>query len=174
MTRENFGSALLYGGLALAAFGLTRSGAVSGAHLVTVDRVVSPLAGPLVVTSRYGEDRAQGPHRGVDLRASVGTPIHAPEDGIARLLESDAGGNMLQIHASTGRVHLFAHLASSAVSDGEPVTAGQIVGWSGDTGRVSGPHLHWQVFRGKDALDPLSLVSRAWQVGRALGGRRGH
>ena len=90
-------------------------------------------------------------HGGVDLAVLVGTPVYAVEDGIATIASDDTSGNYVQISHSqgtTGQLDRYTtyyfHLSSQAVSNGK-VTKGQIIGYSGSTGRSDGPHLHFEI-----------------------------
>lgn len=98
------------------------------------------------------------PHNAIDLRAPVGTPVYAAEDGTVDWVQNWDGrtttgtqsyGNALRIrHASTGGRSLqtrYAHLSQVLVQPGDRVRAGQLIGYSGDSGNVSGPHLHFEV-----------------------------
>lgn len=163
---EGATAAALYGGVGMMAYGLTRD----GGDLADVDELVAPLD-RLIVTSPFGRPREAGPHKGVDLRAPVGTRVRAPEAGIARVTESDRAGLSITIYGDSGRVHGLSHLSEAAIDDGERVSAGQLIAWSGKTGQVTGPHLHWQTFVRGAPVDPLSLVKRGWEVGRAAGER---
>jgi murein DD-endopeptidase MepM/ murein hydrolase activator NlpD len=84
-------------------------------------------------------------HNGVDLKAAIGTPIFAPADGVVTGRNyHTAGGNQLVIqHDSylTG----YAHLSKYNVVLGQKIAAGQLIGYTGDTGQVTGPHLHLTV-----------------------------
>lgn len=102
----------------------------------------------------------RSPHSGADFASPAGTPIAAPNDGrvvLARPLYYT--GNTVVIDHGLGLVTLFAHLSSTAVSVNDRVTAGQIVGKVGQTGRVTGPHLHWTLRDNGARIDPLSLLA---------------
>jgi len=90
-------------------------------------------------------------HGGVDLAIPVGTPIYAVEDGIATIASDSVSGNYVQISHSrgtTGQLDRYTtyyfHLSSQAISNGK-VTKGTIIGYSGNTGRSDGPHLHFEI-----------------------------
>ena len=107
-----------------------------------------------------GEGRA--PHSGLDIAAPRGTPAHSPADGIARLVVEDTFlmGNVLMIDHGLGVSSIFIHLDSVAVQEGDLVRQGDIVARVGQTGRATGPHLHWGVSIGSTPVDPLRLVGR--------------
>ncbi len=106
------------------------------------------------VTSGY---RSQGIHgnNGVDLAASVGTPIYAAAAGTAIIVKADDGwnggyGNYVVIKHSNGVQTLYAHMNSVAISSGETVSQGVQIGTVGNTGKSSGAHLHFEVRGGKN------------------------
>jgi len=107
-----------------------------------------------------GEPRA--PHSGLDIAAPRGTPAHSPADGIARLVAKDTFlmGNVLMIDHGLGVSSIFIHLDSVEVQEGDLVRQGEIVARVGQTGRTTGPHLHWGVSVGSTPVDPLRLISR--------------
>jgi len=101
-----------------------------------------------------------GRHQGADFRAATGTPVHAPNAGrvvLARNLYF--AGNTVIIDHGLGVFSLLAHLSRIDVESGAVVARSEVVGQSGATGRVTGPHLHWAVRFGEMTVDPLALVS---------------
>jgi murein DD-endopeptidase MepM/ murein hydrolase activator NlpD len=98
-------------------------------------------------------------HKGMDFRARMGTPVHAGNSGVvvlARPLYYE--GNCVAIDHGMGLYTISMHLSRIDVHEGERVAKGQLLGSSGATGRVTGPHLHWAV-RWHDAyLDPAKLL----------------
>jgi len=107
-----------------------------------------------------GEPRA--PHSGLDIAAPRGTPARSPADGIARLVAEDTFlmGNVLMIDHGLGVTSIFIHLDSVAVEEGDLVRQGEVVARVGQTGRTTGPHLHWGVSVGSTPVDPLRLVGQ--------------
>lgn len=108
-------------------------------------------------------------HYGYDIAIPVGTPIKAPAPGIVTLGDPDLyyeGGTVFLDHGQ-GLVSVFMHMSDVQVEAGQPVEAGEQIGLSGNTGRTTGPHLHWAVKwrnaasedRGKDFyIDPALLM----------------
>jgi murein DD-endopeptidase MepM/ murein hydrolase activator NlpD len=99
-------------------------------------------------------------HGGADFLSPGGTPIHAPNDGrvvVARSLYFS--GNTVVIDHGLGLFSMLAHLSAFDIQEGDRVTAGQVIGAVGATGRVTGPHLHWAVRAGGARVDPLSLLA---------------
>ena len=87
-------------------------------------------------------------HRGVDFMAPIGTPVYAAASG--RVVITSGGwsggyGNQTVIDHGGGRATRYAHLSSIAVSVGQTVGRGEVIGYSGNTGRSSGPHLHFEL-----------------------------
>ena len=102
----------------------------------------------------------RSPHSGADFNSAAGTPIKAPNGGRV-VLAGDRyfTGNTVMIDHGLTLFSLFAHLSEIQVKVGEVVSAGDIVGKVGATGRVTGPHLHWSVRVNGARIDPLSLLS---------------
>jgi len=127
------------------------------------DAFVRPVPGR--ATSSFGtrslfNGRPRQPHGGTDFISPMGTPIQAPNSGrvmVARDLYFT--GNTVVIDHGLGVFSLLAHLSVIDVQVGESVTAGQIVGQVGATGRVTGPHLHWAVRVGGARVDPLAVLA---------------
>ena len=127
------------------------------------DAFVRPVPGS--ATSSFGtrsifNGQPRQPHGGTDFLSPAGTPIHAPNSGrvvVARDLYFT--GNTLVIDHGLGVFSLLAHLSIIDVHVGDEVTAGQIVGQVGATGRVTGPHLHWAVRIGDARVDPLAVLA---------------
>jgi murein DD-endopeptidase MepM/ murein hydrolase activator NlpD len=98
-------------------------------------------------------------HKGMDFRAATGTPVKAGNSGVvvlARLLYYE--GNCVVIDHGLGFYTISMHLSRIDVQEGERVAAGQRLGLSGATGRVTGPHLHWAVRWQGAFLDPAKLL----------------
>lgn len=99
-------------------------------------------------------------HAAVDLRAHAGTPVHAPNRGrVALSAEHYFAGKLVILDHGLGLFSVLAHLSSLAVAEGQMVERGEVVGLSGATGRVTGPHLHWGVRLGGARVDPVSLMT---------------
>jgi murein DD-endopeptidase MepM/ murein hydrolase activator NlpD len=96
-----------------------------------------------------------GHHYGVDLGAPEGTPIRAAGDGrVVRTGVARGYGNLVVIDHGDGVETRYAHLSKIGVEVGDPIAAGQVVGESGETGNAIGPHLHFEVRRDGEAVDP--------------------
>ncbi len=133
-------------------------------------RMPIPLAR---ITSRFNPHRMHPvlhrvmPHNGIDFAGSTGTPVYAVAPGTLKFA-ADSGpcGNMVQILHSNGLVSAYCHLSkfAPALKAGQKVEGRQLVGYVGQTGRVTGPHLHFAVKKGAAFIDPLSLKMGGVQV----------
>jgi murein DD-endopeptidase MepM/ murein hydrolase activator NlpD len=118
--------------------------------------LIWPVNGPVV--SGFGM-RWGRLHAGIDIAASEGTPIHAAASGRVITAGWLAGyGNMVFIDHGGGLSTGYAHQSSIAVSSGQTVTQGQVVGYVGCTGHCFGPHLHFEVRVNGNPVDPLGYL----------------
>jgi len=115
----------------------------------------NPLA-TMRVTGFFGVVRpiTQKGLRGIDLAARRGTSVQAVADGIATVTQDDWLGKAVHIAHGGGLQSVYVHLDSVALEDGAIVEAGQRIGTVGDTGRATGPHLHFQVRQDGRVQDP--------------------
>ncbi len=98
-------------------------------------------------------------HRGLDIAARIGTPVRAPADGVVVSTERDRGyGKMVRISHGFGYVTVFGHLHRILVRPGQRVRRGDIIGEVGNTGRSTGPHLHYEVRKDGRAVNPLYYI----------------
>lgn len=95
------------------------------------------------------------PHFGVDMAAPTGTPIHAPADGIVSLsADHYLNGGFTLIDHGQGVSTSYLHQSSRLVTEGDAIKRGQLIGHIGQTGRATGPHLHWAMNWFEVKLDP--------------------
>ncbi len=100
-------------------------------------------------------------HRGIDLACSIGTPVRAARSGIVSFRGNRGGyGKLLVIRHEHRYQSMYGHLSRYIVKPGQHVRAGEIIAYSGNTGRTTGPHLHFEVRRGKRAINPGVLLRR--------------
>jgi murein DD-endopeptidase MepM/ murein hydrolase activator NlpD len=124
---------------------------------------LSPVTTQL--TSGFGRRRIvnnqpRSPHSGVDLKASVGTPIKAANAGQVVLAEDlYFSGNTVVLDHGLGLYTFYAHCSVMAVNPGDVVTRGQVIAKVGATGRVTGPHLHWACRLNEARVNPLNLTA---------------
>jgi murein DD-endopeptidase MepM/ murein hydrolase activator NlpD len=108
-----------------------------------------PVVGP--VTSSFGErqDPFNGEgafHAGIDISSSFGTPVRATADGTVEMADRASGyGREIVIDHGYGVKTIYGHLSGFAITEGQEVTRGQIIGYVGTSGRSTGPHLHYEV-----------------------------
>jgi murein DD-endopeptidase MepM/ murein hydrolase activator NlpD len=101
-------------------------------------------------------------HTGVDISAPVGSPIRATADGVIALAEYSGGYGRLVVVDHGGRVQTYyAHLSRIDVIAGQEVRRGELVGALGASGRVTAPHLHYEVRLGGNAVNPYDFLARA-------------
>jgi murein DD-endopeptidase MepM/ murein hydrolase activator NlpD len=106
-------------------------------------------------------------HKGMDFLAPRGTPIHSSNSGVIVLAERlFFEGNCVVIDHGLGLYTIAMHLSRIDVHQGEHVSKGQLLGLSGATGRVTGPHLHWAVRWQNAYLDPAKLLRMNLTVAR--------
>lgn len=95
-------------------------------------------------------------HAGVDIAAPWGTPVRATGDGIVSFAGRHGGhGNYVRLEHGGGVGTGYGHLSRIAVSPGQRVRAGEIIGFVGSTGLSTGPHLHYEMYRGGRTVNPL-------------------
>lgn len=112
-------------------------------------------------TTRLFNGKTQRIHKGVDLRAATGTRVFAAAAGTVRLAKDVFfGGNLVYLDHGSRLFSTYAHLSRLDVKPGQKVQAGELLGLSGATGRVSAPHLHWGISLAGVDVDPF--VFRSW------------
>ncbi|CUU69689.1 M23 family peptidase [Campylobacter hyointestinalis subsp. hyointestinalis] len=100
-------------------------------------------------------------HQGVDLRADIGTPIYAPADGVIEFAgyNNSGFGYLVIIEHNFGFKTRFAHMSrKDVVKEGEFVKKGDLIGYSGNTGLSTGPHLHYEIRFIQRPLDPINFI----------------
>lgn len=112
-----------------------------------------------VITSGYGW-RWGRMHKGIDIAANVGTPIHAAADGVVTYSGwGDGYGNLVEITHADGSITLYAHNHRNTVKEGQRVRQGQHIADMGSTGRSTGPHLHFEIRpAGQGAVNPAAML----------------
>ena len=121
-----------------------------------------PLPGHTYISCHFGEVDAFGNagHRGTDIPAPEGTPILAAHSGTVLVSGwNDSYGNQVLLDNGAGLSTRYAHMTATAVTAGETVTAGQVIGYVGSTGDSTGNHLHFEVMQGGIRVNPLDMVS---------------
>lgn len=126
--------------------------------------MIMPASGKL--SSRYGKridpvtKRRNSFHKGIDISAPEGTPVYAAEKGMI----ADAGyknngyGNLIIIKHGNDMATYYGHLSKIVAARGASVSKGELIGKVGTTGKSTGPHLHFEVRKGSQALDPEDFI----------------
>ena len=118
------------------------------------------------ITSHFAHSRfhpilkVNVPHTGVDFAAKRGTPVRAVGDGVISLADwNGLYGKMVEIQHDSTYTTRYAHLDRFAegIRNGTAITKGQIIGYVGSTGRATGPHLHFELYKDQQYIDPLSV-----------------
>jgi murein DD-endopeptidase MepM/ murein hydrolase activator NlpD len=128
-----------------------------------------PLGAPApgVITSKYGRRRdpinsRPAFHKGVDIRGRMGTDVKATADGKVYELGNDKGvGRFVVLDHKNGFRTSFGHLKKILIKRGQEVTRGQVIGLIGNSGRSTGPHVHYEVIYKKKLVNPIKYMKIA-------------
>jgi murein DD-endopeptidase MepM/ murein hydrolase activator NlpD len=129
-------------------------------YRIAVERV--PLSMPVFDSFRWTS--GFGPrwgrmHEGVDMAGPIGTPIHATADGVVTFAGWSSGyGRLIKIEHANGIETRYGHLNAIRVEVGERVSRGERIGDMGNSGRSTGPHLHYEIRVGGEALNPMTYI----------------
>ena len=136
--------------------------ALCGGIAVADGELCWPLPGHTYISCHFGEVDVFGNagHRGTDIPAPEGTPILAAHSGTVLVSGwNDSYGNQVLLDNGAGLSTRYAHMTASAVTAGETVTAGQVIGYVGSTGDSTGNHLHFEVMQDGVRVNPMDMVS---------------
>ena len=128
--------------------------------------VVAPVVG--VITDGFGpriDPLTHQPafHDGLDISVAFGTVVTAPADGVVTYADRDSGyGRLLKINHGYGYTTMYGHLDRFMVKEGSRVTRGQPIGKVGMSGRTTGPHLHYEVWKDGEKQNPLYYILDAF------------
>ncbi len=144
--------------------------------MITLDKMNSyriavekmPLAMPVKSAFRYTSPfgrRWGRAHEGIDMAAPVGTPIYATGEGVViHAGRAGAYGNLIKIQHEMGVETRYGHLSKIKVKVGQKVSRGSLIGAMGNTGRSTGPHLHYEVRMNGRAMNPMTFIKAAQNV----------
>jgi murein DD-endopeptidase MepM/ murein hydrolase activator NlpD len=126
----------------------------------------SPMPG-FAINSRFGFRKLPGEkgrmHEGVDYAAPTGATIKCASDGVVlRAGLSPSYGNFVEVDHGDGFTTFYAHMSRRAATAGEHVKAGDLLGYVGATGHVTGPHLHFEVRKNEQQFDPMRVIGRTF------------
>ncbi len=147
--------------------------ALSRLENVRATAIRMPFANPAPgreITSRFGNrpDPFFGGlamHAGIDFRSPVGGEIHATGSGkVVNAGPSGGYGNMVEIDHGLGFSTRFGHMSKILVKVGDEISAGDVIGYSGNTGRSTGPHIHYEVRRNGEAVDPMQFLNAGMKL----------
>ncbi len=118
------------------------------------------------ITSPYGVRRSSSrSHKGIDIRAPLGSPIMAFRGGIVQRAQYHRTyGYMVEIQQDDGIVARYAHMSQILVRKGDRVEPGLVIGRVGSTGRSTGPHLHFELLRDNSPMNPMMYLPTPKQV----------
>lgn len=143
------------------------------AAMVRTIAFVAPVEG-YEVNSRFGlrrlsyEPRARM-HEGLDYAAPTGTPVLAAAEGVVlRTGNSASYGRFVEVAHANGVTSFYAHLSRTGVAQGDRLAAGEELGRVGSTGRVTGAHLHFEIRRAGEQIDPQSFLGRSFALETVL------
>jgi len=99
-------------------------------------------------------------HKGIDIKGEIGEPVYATADGIVEFADWYNGyGKCVKIHHKSGYTTIFGHLSAYNVEPGQYIKAGDIIGYIGNTGRSTGPHIHYEIRKNDEPINTHWFVS---------------
>jgi hypothetical protein len=131
-----------------------------------MNKIRRPFEGNYPITQRYGDSITEAFHPGIDYALPVGVPVLAVADGVVvdTKAQINGYGNYIQIQHNGNAKSLYAHLFKWIVKEGQHVTAGMVIGYSGNSGNSTGPHLHFEYWVDGKHVDPGLYFEKAGAV----------
>lgn len=122
-----------------------------------------PFHGNYPITQCYGDSITEAFHPGIDYALPVGVPVLAVADGVVvdTKVQINGYGNYVRIQHGVNAKSLYAHLFKWLVKEGQHVTAGMVIGYSGNSGNSTGPHLHFEYWVDGKHVDPERYFDQA-------------
>lgn len=135
----------------------------------TVISTIVPTGYPLTdtgrITSPWGErinpvTKKRHFHDGIDIRVDIGNPVIATADGQAVRMKGMKGALLVKIYHEDDYSTMYAHLSEIFITEYlQDVLKGDTIGLSGNTGETTGPHLHYEVRKDKESIDPVTMFT---------------
>lgn len=125
----------------------------------------SPITDTIVITSKYGKrinpiSKKESFHGGIDIKMNVGEAVIATGDGDATSMVDKYGAKVVIIYHSYDYSTLYGHLSDIFIEKGgQIVEKGDTIGLSGNSGQTTGPHLHYEVRKGRKTVDPITIIT---------------
>lgn len=132
--------------------------------------VIFPIKKPQRISSGFGMRyhpvyKVRKFHRGIDIPKAKGTPVHATGNGIVvRKGYSSGYGNFIEIEHTGGFCSFYAHLSKTLVNVGDSINITQQIGYVGNTGVVTGSHLHYEIRKGNRFLNPIEWCGCLFKI----------
>jgi len=127
--------------------------------------ILRPVSAEHMVSSKFGMQvhpikKVKRHHDGIDIAAPIGTPVYAPADGKVILAKDDKNKFGKHIKISHGDTYetMYSHLSELKVKEGQIIKKGDVIGAIGNTGLSTGPHLHYEVSKDGEKMDPLDFM----------------
>jgi murein DD-endopeptidase MepM/ murein hydrolase activator NlpD len=119
-----------------------------------------PVPSSTIITSGFGQRWGRA-HEGIDIAGKVGSHIVSSADGVVVYSGSEIGGygNITVIAHKNGFFSIYAHAKTNFTRPGQRVYKGQVISQIGMTGRTTGPHLHFEIRKNGEAIDPSSFLA---------------
>jgi len=141
--------------LAVRVLNLRRMASIAHERMLAAIPSLNPVGGGIAASFGWRTNPWPEYHKGLDLEADYGTSVHATAAGTVASAGWDGGfGIKVDIDHGNGYHTWYAHLSRASVNPGQRVTKGQLIALSGSTGSSTGPHLHYQLMRDGQAIDP--------------------
>lgn len=128
------------------------------AQFLSSGKFLWPVPESTRISSQFGQRWGRA-HHGVDIPGAIGLDVIAAEDGVVVYAgKMGSYGNLVAIRHAGGYNTVYAHLNSIGVRKDQRVRRGQVIAELGNTGRSTGPHLHFEVRRGANPIDPMAYI----------------
>ncbi len=145
--------------LAVRVLNLRRMASIAHERMLAAIPSLNPVGGGIAASFGWRTNPWPEYHKGLDLEANYGTPVHVTAAGTVASAGWDGGfGLKVDVDHGNGYPTWYAHLSRTDVSAGQRVTKGQLIALSGSSGSSTGPHLHYQLMRDGQPIDPQPFL----------------